>query len=127
MDNTRLLIITFFVGFFGDTLLQLGSKYGMGGPTGWGLKEYFEQHGSVESLIIAGGMMTLFYSILMILKVPINFQTLIVYGIFLDLLFRKFRIFPSLDGYYKYLGYIGSAFWEALSMSLPLLVYNYTQ
>ena len=42
--------IACLVGFFGDAILQLATKYGMGGPSGWGLNEYFKQHGSPELL-----------------------------------------------------------------------------
>jgi len=134
LNLTKLLIITCFVGFVGDFLLQLFiKKFNMGGSTGWGLKDYFNQHGAVESLFIAGGMMTLFMSIFIILvkvvKIPINYVNLAIYGIILDLLFRVFMIFPSLEGYYSYFGYsvqgyIESGFWEAFSMCLPLLIYK---
>jgi hypothetical protein len=127
----KLIVIACIVGFVGDFLLQLFSKkFGMGGPTGWGLKDYFSQHGSVEALFIAGGMMTLFYIIyLVILKLPVNYYYLAIYGIILDLLFRIFMIFPSLSGYYNYFGYslggyIGSGFWEAFSICLPLFIYQ---
>ena len=57
---SRLLTISCFTGFGGDAMLQYLTQF-MGGESGWGLKEYFEQHGSMEALFIAGGMMTLFY------------------------------------------------------------------
>jgi hypothetical protein len=131
MDKALLISIACIVGFVGDFLLQLISKkFGIGGPTGWGLKDYFIQHGAVESLYIAGGMMALFYIIyLYILKLPVNYYYLALYGIVLDLLFRIFMIFPSLSGYYNYFGYsiggyVASGFWEAFSICLPFFIYN---
>lgn len=117
-----LVSISFLVGFFGDLTLQLASPR-LGGPTGWGLTPYFKQHGKAESLFIAGGMMALFFIIyLYVFRLPPNYVYLAIYGIVLDLLFRWFRIFPSLDGYYGYLNYFWSGFWQAFSMILPLLV-----
>jgi hypothetical protein len=117
-----LVSISFLVGFFGDLTLQIASPR-IGGPTGWGLTPYFKQHGKAESLFIAGGMMALFFIIyLYIFRLKPNYLYLAIYGIILDLLFRWFRIFPSLDGYYEYLNYFWSGFWQAFSMILPLLV-----
>lgn len=119
-----LVSTAFLVGFFGDATLQIISPK-LGGPTGWGLKEYFEQHGKAESLFIAGGMMALFFMIyIYVFKLPPNYVYLAIYGVLLDLLFRKLVIFPSLDGYYKYLNYFWSGFWQAFSMVLPLFVYQ---
>jgi len=120
----RILFIAFLTGFIGDILLQTGVKMGLGGPTGWGLKEYFKQHGSMESLFIAGGMMVLFYGIYIALKLPLNYMCILLYGIFLDILFRHFMIFSSLEGYYSYLTPFWSEFWEAFSMLLPLIIYK---
>jgi len=117
-----LVSTSFLVGFFGDLTLQIISPR-FGGPTGWGLTPYFKQHGKAESLFIAGGMMALFYIIyLYVFRLPPNFVYLAIYGVVLDLLFRWFRIFPSLDGYYGYLNYFWSTFWEAFSMVLPFLI-----
>jgi hypothetical protein len=108
-------------------LLQTGAKVGMGGPTNWGLKEYFEQHGPAESLFIAGGMMTLFYSTFMLTGLPINYVNLSMYGILIDLLFRKFMIFKSLDGYYTYFNYLMSAIWIVIPMCIPLFISHLLQ
>jgi hypothetical protein len=118
----KLVSISCITGFLGDASLQILSKF-MGGSTGWGLKAYFKQHGSPESLFIAGGMMALFYVIyLSIFNFPAVWYYLAIYGIVLDLLFRKLRIFPSLDGYYKALTYTESAFWGAVPLMMPLLI-----
>jgi hypothetical protein len=117
-----IIAISFLTGFFGDALLQIATKdFGFN----WGLKQYFIYHGSGESLCIAGGMMTLFYIIyLYILRLPLNYTYLAIYGIILDYIFRKTMVFNSLRGYYKALNYFWSAFWGAIPMILPFLIYN---
>jgi hypothetical protein len=113
------------IGFVGDFSLQLMTHYGLGGPSGWGLKSYFRQHGKVEALFIAGGMMALFYIIyIYVLKFELNIVNLAIYGVVLDLIFRKLRLFPSLDGYYNHLNYFWSAVWGAIPMVLPYLVHQ---
>jgi len=119
-----LIVISCITGFIGDMLLQIGINYfKLGGSTGWGLKPYFKQHGSIEATFIAGGMMTLFYIIyLYFLQLPINFIYLGLYGIILDFIFRKTLLFPSLFGYYEYFNYFWSAIWGAIPLVLPLIV-----
>ena len=118
----KLVSISCLTGFFGDASLQILSRF-MGGPTGWGLKAYFKQHGSPEALFIAAGMMALFYVIyLSLFNFPAVWYWLALYGIVLDLLFRKLRIFPSLDGYYKALNYFESAVWGAIPLMMPLWI-----
>ena len=123
----KLVAISSVVGFLGDASLQVLCQH-MGGPTGWGLKEYFQQHGSAESMFIASGMMSLFYifylSILLWGKYPITWFGLAVYGIVLDFLFRKTMIFESLKGYYNHLNYFWSAVWGAIPLVLPFAVYH---
>jgi hypothetical protein len=122
----HLLSISFIVGFVGDALIQIGAKLGLGGSTGWGLNSYFKQHGSAESLFIAGGMMTLFYIIyLYLLPFKINYINLAIYGLILDIIFRKLRLFRSLDGYYKYLNYFWTGFWGAIPLMMPLAILNF--
>ena len=123
-DSSKLISIALFVGFVGDLLLQIMTKHGLGGSSGWGLKEYFVQHGFRESTFIAGGMLALFYVLYNITGLPFTILNMFLYGILLDLVFRLFRIFPSLDGYYKYLNYFWSALWGAIPMIIPLLIYN---
>ena len=112
----NLLIIACATGFIGDAILQIT---GIGNN---GLASYFQQHGRAESLFIAGGMMTGFYSIFLLFKIPLTFLNLALFGVIIDLLFRKTRIFPSLDGYYEMLNYGWSAFWMALPMCIPLII-----
>jgi len=122
--SDKLVTIACLTGFFGDASLQLMTKkFGMGGPTGWGLKPYFALHGTGEALCVAAGMMSIFYIIyLYILRLPPVWYYLAIYGIVLDFIFRKLRLFQSLDGYYKALNYFWSAFWGAVPMVMPLLV-----
>ena len=117
--SDNLVSIACLTGFFGDALLQFGSKFG----SGWGLKPYFKQHGSIESLFVATGMMGLFYAIYFtILGLPAVWYYLALYGIVLDLIFRETRLFPSLDGYYKALNYFWSGFWGAVPLMMPFYI-----
>jgi hypothetical protein len=109
-------------GFFGDILLQTGSRMGLGGPTGWGLKEYFAQHGGAEAPYISAGMLSLFFTLYLVTGLPITYMNLALYGILLDFLFRIFNIFPSLQGYYEYFNYFWSAVWGAIPLMLPYFI-----
>lgn len=115
-----LLTISCLTGFFGDMILQILIHLGFGGPTGWGLKDYFTQHGRFESMFIAAGMMTVFFILYDRLKIPVNYVNLAIYGIIVDIIFRKANLFPSLTGYYSNLNYFWSAVWSAIPMMLPL-------
>ena len=117
-----IISISCLTGLVGDALLQIATKYL---DFDWGLKQYFTYHGSGESLCIASGMMTLFYIIyIYILRLPLNYLYLAIYGIILDYIFRKTMFFDSLRGYYKALNYFWSAFWGAVPMILPLFFYK---
>jgi hypothetical protein len=123
--NKSLISVACITGFVGDALLQFLSTSSIGGKTGWGLIPYFKQHGSAESLFIAGGMMTIFYVIYLdILNLSPKLINLAIYGIILDNIFRKTMIFKSLKGYYAHLNYFWSAFWGAIPMIIPLLIIN---
>jgi hypothetical protein len=123
MKKPELVGVACITGFVGDFILQLAVKHGFGGVTGWGLKEYFQQHGSAEALFIAGGMMSIFYVIYLLFLEP-NIWYLAIFGILLDLLFRKTMIFSSLKGYYKHLNYFWSAVWGAIPMMIPYFIYK---
>ena len=123
--SSDLLALACLTGFVGDFILQVLTKYfHMCGETGWGLLEYFSQHGQVESLFIACGMMTIFYVIFIKLGIKLNLVNLAVYGVVLDLVFRKLMIFPSLTGYYRSLNYFESGLWGAIPMILPYLLWK---
>lgn len=121
-----LISIACIVGFIGDALLQFGIKVlHLGGKTGWGLKSYFLRHGQAESMFTAAGMMTLFYVLyIYLVPFPVTYLYLAIYGIVVDLIFRQMMIFSSLTGYYEYFGYIGSAFWMAFPMMIPLFIFD---
>ena len=118
----RHISIACFTGFIGDAMLQALTKFwGMGGKTGWGLIEYFRLHGAAESMFIASGMMTLFYVLyLVVFGFPAKWYYLGIYGIIIDLIFRKTMLFSSLTGYYQQLNYFWSGFWGAIPMIMPL-------
>lgn len=92
-----------FVGVAGDATLQTIVN-NSDDANKFGLKTYFEQHGSLESLFIAGGMMGLFSALYKYIDPEFNTKGLIAYGAILDIIFRFFRetIMPSLDDYYKH-------------------------
>jgi hypothetical protein len=116
----KLIIVAALVHVIGDASLQIGTKMG----ADWGLEDYFKQHNPIEALFIAGFMGVLFYAIYIALKLPLNYISMAIYAIILDLLWRKLNIFPSLNGYYKRFGYIQSALWEVIAMLLPLFFYR---
>jgi len=119
----NVVAVSILVGFFGDLALQLLTKYfHLGGQTGWGLLPYFKQHGTNESAFVAAGMMGMFYVLYVsVLRLPLRLDYLAVYGVVLDFIFRKMRLFPTLDGYYGHLNYFWSAVWGAIPMMLPLI------
>ena len=105
-------------GFFGDIGLQLiiQKKGDLAG-----LKEYFKQHGQVESVSIATGLMFSVGYIYELTGLPTNIIYLGIYGASLDVLFRTSRIMPSLDSYYKALNPIQSMIWGAIPLIIPSL------
>lgn len=123
VDPINPISIGILVGILGDLILQILVKNNFGGNTGWGLKEYFKQHGIFESMTIAGGMLGFFMILYTIVirkrQKPLELLLCLgLYGIVLDFIFRQTRIFPSLDGYYKHLNYFWSAVWGAIPMML---------
>jgi len=116
-------------GAVGDATLQLMVNNGVGGGNdGWGLRPYFAQHGPGEAMCVAAGMMALFFAVWVGLIAPLlhiqpdNLAGVAIYGIVLDLLFRKFRIFESLDAYYQHLNYFWSGFWGLVPMVIPVVL-----
>jgi len=118
----NLIGIACLTGFIGDFTLQTGVKMGLGGPTGWGLKDYFKLHGSGEAMFTAAGMMSLFYTLFLMSGIPVTFVNLAIYGVLLDLIFRKLMIFGSLKEYYEYFNYFWSAVWGIIPLCLPLAI-----
>jgi preprotein translocase subunit SecG len=127
MDKDLILLILFcIVGFFGDGILQLLSRYtSFGGDSSWGLKDYFIQHGVGESLCIATGLLAMFFIVYrFVLKFPTKWYYLVICSVILDFIFRKFTLFSSLDGYYAYFNNFWSAVGAALPALLPLVIYD---
>jgi hypothetical protein len=109
----------FIIGMIGDFLLQVIVHFHPKGDFA-GLKSYFKIHGRFESLLIAGGMMYFFGILFDLLKQPKIFLNLSIYAAILDVLFRQFRLFPSLDGYYNALTLLESIIWAIIPINLPL-------
>ena len=114
--------IACFTGFIGDAAFQTFTKFeSISDKSGWGLAEYFRQHRSAESMFIASGMMTLFYVLyLVIFGLPAKWYYLAIYGIIIDLIFRKTMLFSSLKGYYNEINYFWSGLRAAIPMMMPL-------
>ncbi len=114
-----LVSIAACTGFIGDALLQIIVK---NTNFDWGLRQYFNQHGSIESLCIAAGMLAIFFIIYVQLRLPITWYYLALYGIGLDLLFRETMLFPSLKGYYNHLNFFWSGMYGAIPMMIPYFI-----
>ena len=77
-----------------------------------------------ESLFIAAGMMYSFGILFDFFKVQKTSLNLSIYAAITDVLFRHFRLFPSLDGYYNALTSLESIIWAIIPANLPLLRYK---
>ena len=108
----------FVVGVVGDILLQILTKE----SDIAGLRKYFDIHGSIESVTIAGGMMYAFGSMYELSGLPLNNMNLALYGGSLDMVFRHLRVFPSLDSYYDALDPVESVIWGVIPMVMPNLL-----
>lgn len=114
-----LVIAACFVGFFGDLIMQILGRY-IPYYKKCCLSEYFKQHGPVESLFIAMGLMSFLYiTYIYVFKFPIKWYYIALYGIIWDLIFRVFRVFPSLDQFYDNHGYLFTAI---LGGAVPILM-----
>lgn len=111
----------FVVGVVGDACLQLIVK--MRGDFA-GLRGYFEQHGPLESLCIAGGLMFALGWLYMIMAgEPSNLLYLFIFGGLWDVAFRQLNLMPSLQHtYYKALTPVQSFVWGGIPMVLPALL-----
>ena len=111
----------FIVGAIGDIGLQIIAQ--QRGDIA-GLKTYFKQHGSTESVFIASGLMWGSARIYELTGLPLNPIYLGIYGGILDLGFRYGNIMPSLDNYYKTMSVEKSMLWGAIPMIIPLMFLN---
>ena len=117
------LAVVTLTGFFGDAFLQiLVKKFGYD----WGLKSYFEQHGTAEALFLGAGLMAILFIIyIYILKLPLSYTNLAIYGIIIDIIFRKTMVFNTLTDYYNVQNYFETMIiGGSLPAMLPLLIFN---
>lgn len=118
----NIIAIATLVGFFGDALTQLYLRFVP--SVNLGLAGYFKKHGEIESMFIAAGVMAMLYIVYLdVLRLPLSWWSLALYGIIADLIFRWFRVLPSLDGFYSQLGYVQTAvFGAVIPMWLPFFI-----
>ena len=110
----------FFIGMGGDLALQVITK--QRGDFA-GLKEYYEIHGEIESLFIAGGMMFGFSYLYQLSGLPITNTNLFLYGGMLDVIFRNGKISKTLnETYYKNTTPLQSFIFGGIPMVLPNLI-----
>lgn len=113
--------IAFWVGVAGDAVLQILVRTPHGEK--WGLKEYFDWHGPVISLFVAGAMMYAFTALFVFAFGPNQPWTMIfLYGMFLDVYFRLTRIVPTLDAYYNALPPFNTMVWGGIPAVTPYLI-----
>ena len=116
-----ILIKSFFIGFFGDLILQIIVK--IRGNYG-GLNDYFQIHGPLESMMIGAGIMFILTYIYQLLKLPFKPIPLFLFGAIADVIWRQLNLMPTLKNtYYKILTPIESAFWGGFANLLLILFY----
>jgi len=109
----------FFIGLVGDLILQQIVKY-KGNFAG--LRDYFNQHGILESMMIGAGIMFIVTYVYQQLKLPLTVPYLFIYGGILDILWRQLNLMPSLEHtYYAALNPIQSFIWGGLPMLMILI------
>ena len=109
----------FFIGMIGDLTLQQIVKY-QGNFAG--LRDYFNQHGILESMMIGAGIMFIATYVYQQLKLPLTVPYLFIYGGILDILFRQLNLMPSLEHtYYAALNPIMSFIWGGIPMIMILI------
>lgn len=106
---------SFWIGFFGDLLLQIITIF-RGDFAG--LKNYFEIHGIFESLLIASGIMYVSTWLFLKTGLKMTFFNLFIFGGLLDVLWRVLNLMPSLKTYYMSLNPLVSFIWGGIPMML---------
>lgn len=110
-----------FTGFLGDLGLQTLDR------GTWGLTEYFQKHGKLDSMFIASGMMSIFGGLFVLSTGrPPTYPEAFLYGGSLDLLFRYLRPMTSLNGYYAALSPPVSFVWGGIPFLMALTLSNFT-
>ena len=113
----------FVVGFVGDLALQI--IVDIRGNIA-NLKPYFQRHGPIESLFIAGGVM-FFVSWIYewIPYVQKNYWQVFLYGGIWDILWRKCHLFITFDDtYYTANNQLESFIWGGIPMVLILFLHR---
>lgn len=124
-DYLIFIIACTYTGFIGDAVLQLVANY-RGDLAG--LNAYFKQHGRIESLFIATGIMALCGIIWITFAGQLwnSFIAIAIYGFVLDVIWRQFNLFPSLNStLYAQTTQIESGIWGSISIVIPLAITQY--
>jgi len=109
----------FLMGVLGDAGLQmLGTSIS---SEQWGLRDYFARHGPVESLFVAGGMVSAFWYVSTIYLGLDPYGSAFL-GAVTDVAFRTWLPMKSLAGYYAYMPWWKSVFWAAFPAYLLALL-----
>jgi hypothetical protein len=114
------------IGLLGDLTIQIIVK-NSDEINKFGLKTYFDKHGSIESLFIAAGMTSTFAMIYQYLDPKLNSILMIAYGAALDILFRYYRkdYFKSLDDYYNIEPYYYTIPWAIIPLFMIKFLSEY--
>ncbi len=100
----------FLIGVTGDAALQGLNKYTSKGKD-WGLDTYFAQHGPVESLFIAGGMLVGFELLYDLIFPTKEYLSLFMLGGIIDVAVRMTMPMESLKDYYEQNHPLYTIFW----------------
>lgn len=125
-NKNKLIVIAALVGFVGDILLQLLDLDLF--------KTYFAQHGPLESMLIASGLVSMLYfiylyslsSLFALPAVGTTFGTFYfsLYILCFDIFLRHSHVFKSLDYFYDQLNYFQSGIPGAVLPALiPMVVF----
>jgi hypothetical protein len=124
-NKNKLIVIAALVGFVGDILLQLLNLDLF--------KTYFAQHGPLESMLIASGLVSMLYFIYLyplsyLFALPSSGTSGVLYFslyiLCFDIFLRHTRIFKSLDYFYDQLNYFQSGIPGAVLPALiPMVVF----
>jgi hypothetical protein len=109
-----MIVSSILTGMLGDLALQLIVK-SYPNENKFGLRTYFDQHGSLESIFIAGGMMGALFSLYKQIDPTFDNLGLSLYATGLDILFRNnIQLMPSLKDYYSTLPYYFTIPWAII-------------
>lgn len=108
--------ITGFLGDFGLQILDRGK---------WGLTEYFNKHGRLESMFTAAGMLAVFGTMWVYFAGgPPTIMQAMIYGAFLDMGFRYEMPMKSLSTYYRECDLWFTIPWGGIPFVMALFIMN---